>query len=82
MVEVFSETSVSFQQATRHISEEITLASLREPQIQQNSLFLLYREVLTFVDWFTATVAPPPARRILVLPMNQYADWPITFGMK
>jgi hypothetical protein len=46
-----------------------------------------YREVLTVIDrfmaqWFTATGAPPAARRIQILPMNQYACWPITLGMK
>jgi hypothetical protein len=42
---------------------------------------------ITFVDRFTAlrftaTSAPPAARRILILPMNQYAWWPIRFGIK
>jgi hypothetical protein len=46
-----------------------------------------YMEVLTFVDRFsalrfTAAGASPAARRIRFLPMNQYACWPITFGMK
>jgi hypothetical protein len=31
---------------------------------------------------FTATGVPLAARRIQILPMNQYAWWPITFGMK
>jgi hypothetical protein len=35
-----------------------------------------------FVDCFAATSAPPAARRIRILPKNQYACWPITFGMK
>jgi hypothetical protein len=30
---------------------------------------------------FTATGAPLAARHIRILPMNQYALWPITFGM-
>jgi hypothetical protein len=39
------------------------------------------------VDWFMAlcfmaTSAPPAVRRIWILPMNQYAWWPITFGIK
>jgi hypothetical protein len=39
----------------------------------------IYREVLTFVDrftalCFTATGAPPAAKRIRILPMNQLAD--------
>jgi hypothetical protein len=43
--------------------------------------------VLTFVGRFTelrftATGAPRAAMRIRILPMNQYACWPITFGMK
>jgi hypothetical protein len=47
----------------------------------------IYREVLTFVDWltavhFTATGAPPAVRCIRILPVNQYARWPITFGTK
>jgi hypothetical protein len=47
----------------------------------------MYREVLTFADRLTAlrfmaTGAPPAARRIRILPMNQYPSWPITFGMK
>jgi hypothetical protein len=46
-----------------------------------------YREVLTFVDRFTAlhfkvTDAPLAARCIQILLMNQYACWPIIFGMK
>jgi hypothetical protein len=48
---------------------------------------LIYREFFNFVDWFralrfTATGALPAARRIKILPKNQYACWPITFGMK
>jgi hypothetical protein len=31
---------------------------------------------------FTATGAPPAPRCIRILPMNQHAWWPITFGMK
>jgi hypothetical protein len=47
----------------------------------------IYREVLIVVDLFTnmpftATGAPPVARRIRVLPMNQYAFCPITLRMK
>jgi hypothetical protein len=47
----------------------------------------MYREVLTFVDRFTplrftATSAPPAARCILILLINQYAWWPIKFGIK
>jgi hypothetical protein len=47
----------------------------------------MYMEVLTFVDRFTAlrftaTGAPPAARRIQILQMNPYACWSITFGMK
>jgi hypothetical protein len=46
-----------------------------------------YKEVLTFVGrftplLFTAIGAPLAARRIRILPMNQYACCPITFGMK
>jgi hypothetical protein len=46
-----------------------------------------YRGFLTFVDRFTAlrytgTGAPPAARRIRILPMNQHARWPIIFGFK
>jgi hypothetical protein len=46
------------------------------------TLFITYRKVLTFVDLFTATGASPAARRIRILPMNQYAFWMMTFGMK
>jgi hypothetical protein len=42
---------------------------------------LLYREVLTFVDQFTATIAPPAARRIRILQINQCACLPINFGI-
>jgi hypothetical protein len=47
----------------------------------------MYKVVLTVVDQFTAlrftaTGAPPAARQIRIFPMNQYACWPITFGMK
>jgi hypothetical protein len=43
-----------------------------------NNFQLYYREVLAFVDWFTAlhfmaTDALPAARRILILLMNRYA---------
>jgi hypothetical protein len=31
---------------------------------------------------FTATGVQTAAERIRILPMNQYACWPITFGMK
>jgi hypothetical protein len=31
---------------------------------------------------FMATGAPPVAWRIRIQPMNQYASWSITFGMK
>jgi hypothetical protein len=46
-----------------------------------------YRDVLTFVDRFTAlrftaTGAPSAARRIQILPMIQYSSWLIKFGMK
>jgi hypothetical protein len=49
--------------------------------------FSLYREVSAFVDWFTALHfmgigAPPAVRRIQILPMSQYARWPMTFGIK
>jgi hypothetical protein len=52
-----------------------------------NYPYTYYREVLTFIAWFTAlrfmvTGAQPAARRILILPMNQYACWPIKFVMK
>jgi hypothetical protein len=48
---------------------------------------LLYREVLSFVNrftalHFTATGALPAVRPIRIFPMNQYACWPITFGKK
>jgi hypothetical protein len=38
---------------------------------------MIYREVLTFVDWFialrfTAIGAPPAARYVGILPTNQY----------
>jgi hypothetical protein len=47
----------------------------------------IYREILAFVDrfmalHFTATGAPPAARRIIILSMNQYAWWPIPFEIK
>jgi hypothetical protein len=41
----------------------------------------IYREVLSLVGRFTATGVPPAARRIRILQMNQYAFWPITFGI-
>jgi hypothetical protein len=46
-----------------------------------------HREVLTSVDRFTAlrftaTGASPAERRMRILPVNQYACWPITYGMK
>jgi hypothetical protein len=49
-------------------------------------MICMYREVLTFVDWFmalrfTVTGALPAVRRIWILPMNQHAWWPITFGI-
>jgi hypothetical protein len=34
---------------------------------------LKYSEVLNFVEQFTATGAPPAARRTRILLMNQYA---------
>jgi hypothetical protein len=37
---------------------------------------------LNLVGRFKVTGAPPAAKRIQVLPMNQYASWPITFGIK
>jgi hypothetical protein len=45
------------------------------------------REVLIIVDRFTALRfmaigAPAAARRIRILPTNQYAGWPIAFGIK
>jgi hypothetical protein len=48
---------------------------------------LIYMEVLTFVNRFTAlrfteTGPPPAARRVRILLMNQYAGWSITFGIK
>jgi hypothetical protein len=43
---------------------------------------IMYREVLTFLGQFTATSAPLAARHINILLMNQYACWPIMFGMK
>jgi hypothetical protein len=51
------------------------------------SRLLLYREFRTSVDRFmalrfTTTGAPLAARRIRILPMNQHAYRPITFGMK
>jgi hypothetical protein len=51
------------------------------------SILRLYREVLTFVDQFTAlhftgTSAPLAVRRMQILPTNQYAQWPIMFGIK
>jgi hypothetical protein len=41
-----------------------------------------YWEVLTFVNQFMVTGAPPTARCVQILLMNQYASWPITFRMK
>jgi hypothetical protein len=46
-----------------------------------------HTEILTFVDLFTAlhftaTSAPPAARCIRILPMNNYAWWLIMFGIK
>jgi hypothetical protein len=46
----------------------------------------IHRDVLTFVDQFmalcfTVTGALPAARRIRILLINQYAWWPITFGI-
>jgi hypothetical protein len=46
---------------------------------------MIYRDALIFVDRFTflrftATGAPSSERRILILPMSQYAWWPITCG--
>jgi hypothetical protein len=41
-----------------------------------------YREVLTFVERFTVTGAPPTVRRIRILLMNQYVCWLITFRIK
>jgi hypothetical protein len=41
----------------------------------------IYSEVLTFALRFTAIGAPPDARRIRILPMNQHAWWLITFGI-
>jgi hypothetical protein len=32
--------------------------------IKENFYIYIYREVLTLVDWFIATVAPPAIRRI------------------
>jgi hypothetical protein len=47
----------------------------------------IYREILAFVDrftalHFTANGAPSAARRIIILSMNQYAWWPIQFEIK
>jgi hypothetical protein len=53
-------------QHARHKPREYSLRFIH-PQT------LLYREVRTFVDRFTATGAPPSARRIGILLMNQYA---------
>jgi hypothetical protein len=55
--------------------------------VDESEISRKYREVLTFVDRFTAlrftaTGAPTAAWRMRILPMNQYACWPITFGMK
>jgi hypothetical protein len=49
--------------------------------------YTYYREVIGLIARFTAlrfteTGAPPAARRIQILSMNQYACWLITFGMK
>jgi hypothetical protein len=46
-----------------------------------------YREVLAVVDRFTAlrftvTGAPTAEKRIRILPLNRYAYWPITLGIK
>lgn len=46
-----------------------------------------YREILSYVDRFTALRfteigAPPAAGRMRILPMTQYACWPVTFGVK
>jgi hypothetical protein len=50
-------------------------------------IIYIYRKVLTFVDqfmnlYFMTTSASPAARRIPILPINQYACWPITFRIK
>jgi hypothetical protein len=37
-----------------------------------------YRVFFKFIDAFTVAGAPPAARRMRILPMNQ----PMTFGMK
>jgi hypothetical protein len=39
-------------------------------------------EVVTFVDPLMVIGEPQTARHIRILPMNQYACWPITFGME
>jgi hypothetical protein len=44
--------------------------------------FYIYREVLAFVDRFTATGAPLGKRHVRILPLNQYICWPVMFGMK
>jgi hypothetical protein len=42
-----------------------------------NPIFLracIYRDIVTFIDCLTATGAPPAAKRVRILPMNQHAD--------
>jgi hypothetical protein len=46
--------------------------------IKGNFYIYIYKEVYTFLSWFTAlrftaTDAPLAARRIQILPLNQYA---------
>jgi hypothetical protein len=69
------------------LQSELLTVSLNKVPKNQVTSNLHYREVITFVDWFmalcfTVTCAPPAVRRIRILPMNQYARWPIMFGMK
>jgi hypothetical protein len=49
---------------------------------KENFYIYIYREVLTFVDWFIAIGAPLAARRVRIFLINQCAFWVIMLGMK
>jgi hypothetical protein len=38
--------------------------------IKENFYIYMYREVLTFVEWFIVTGAPLAARHVQILPVN------------
>lgn len=73
--------------------ERDTLAEKLQGEVDARKLlegkvyFCIFEEVLTFFDQFTAlcftvTSAPQAAKHIHIFPKNQYAYWPVTFGMK